>query len=62
MVEQRVSHFCHISGDVVHLIMHGPIEVTVGLVVGVGWGIIAACVPHRNEVRTIIETLRVRER
>lgn len=37
------------KGDLTHNILHGPIEVGLGLVTGVVWGIIAACIPHRNE-------------
>ncbi len=31
-------------------ILKGPKEVGLGLVVGLGWGLVAACFPHRNEV------------
>ena len=37
-------------GDLLSNIVQGPLEVLIGLVVGVGWGFISACVPHRNEV------------
>ena len=42
-----------VSADLTHKLLHGPIEIGIGLVAGVGWGIVAACIPHRNEVSAV---------
>ncbi|XP_065224147.1 sodium/hydrogen exchanger 9B2-like isoform X2 [Planococcus citri] len=37
------------QGELVSNIIQGPIEVAIGIVVGLGWGFISACIPHRND-------------
>ncbi|XP_065223902.1 sodium/hydrogen exchanger 9B2-like isoform X4 [Planococcus citri] len=37
------------EGDLLSNIIHGPTEVAIGIVVGLCWGFITACIPHRNE-------------
>ena len=36
------------NNDLLHLILHGPIEVMIGLGVGSGWGLLARYIPHRG--------------
>ncbi|KAK7590370.1 hypothetical protein V9T40_001983 [Parthenolecanium corni] len=43
------------QGDLVQNLLHGPIEVTIGIVTGIGWGVIAACFPHRTETNIIFK-------
>lgn len=31
-------------------VLQGPMEVVIGVVLGLGWGFISAYIPHRNEV------------
>lgn len=38
------------AGDLLANILQGPVEIAIGLVIGLGWGFIAACIPHRSEV------------
>jgi hypothetical protein len=47
-----------IIADLAHKLLQGPIEIGIGLVAGIGWGIVAACFPHRNEVSTFILTVQ----
>ncbi|XP_073988276.1 sodium/hydrogen exchanger 9B2-like isoform X2 [Rhodnius prolixus] len=37
------------EGNLVLEIIHGPLEVVVGLLVGIVWGFVAACFPHRKD-------------
>lgn len=39
-----------IAGYLLSNIAQGPIEVAIGIAVGLGWGFISACIPHRDEV------------
>lgn len=50
MVLNTIKLTCSFAGDLVQNLLHGPIEVTIGIVTGIGWGVIAACFPHRTEV------------
>ncbi|XP_065223901.1 sodium/hydrogen exchanger 9B2-like isoform X3 [Planococcus citri] len=42
-------------GDLLSNILQGPLEVLIGLVVGLGWGFISACIPHRNENHLVVK-------
>ncbi|KAK7582286.1 hypothetical protein V9T40_013731 [Parthenolecanium corni] len=43
------------EGDLLQSIIQGPVEIAIGLVAGVIWGIICACFPHREEDHLVIK-------
>ena len=39
-----------VTGDIMTQILQGPIDLTIGLVSGIVWGLMAGCLPHRDDV------------
>jgi hypothetical protein len=46
------SGSCHASvgGDLMQQLVHGPIEVVIGVSFGIGWGILLIYFPHKDDV------------
>ena len=41
------------DGNLLNLILHGPIELLIGLSFGIGWGLIAQYLPHRDHAHVV---------
>ncbi|KDR23967.1 Mitochondrial sodium/hydrogen exchanger NHA2 [Zootermopsis nevadensis] len=43
------------TGDLMQQLVHGPIEVVIGLSFGIGWGILLMFIPHKDDVWVVRE-------
>ena len=41
------------DGNLIDLILHGPIELTIGLSFGIGWGLLAQYIPHKDHTNVV---------
>uniref|UniRef100_A0A1B6E6M0 Cation/H+ exchanger transmembrane domain-containing protein n=1 Tax=Clastoptera arizonana TaxID=38151 RepID=A0A1B6E6M0_9HEMI len=43
------------EGEMAHQILQGPLEMVIGLTVGIGWGLLSGLLPHKDDKQVVIK-------